>query len=185
MILCGCWPTSHWTLPRSSGPCSTLTFSSRLFEKIWRHVLPASNTRKCSQDGLFLRTQQRTRWRLRCCHARSHSLLGSQGRRCPEESSGSFLNSWCNCVCLGVSLSQLQVAILPWNHDYKFFLCRCLPGGYLPLHPQGLPAAWAGLAPPLWRSLMRNTEFSTKCLLCHSCCHLGRLCCVRKMWRFI
>ncbi|MEJ1288039.1 hypothetical protein NN561_019068 [Cricetulus griseus] len=51
---------------------------------------------------------------------------------------------------------------------------KCLPGGYLPLHPKGLPATRAALA-LLWHSVMRNTEFSTKCLVCHSCCHLWKM----------
>lgn len=38
-------------------------------------AIPESATR----TDLFLRTQQRAWWRLRCCHARFHSLLGSQG----------------------------------------------------------------------------------------------------------
>lgn len=56
--------------------------------------------------------------------------------------------------------------------------------GHLPLHPKVLPAAWADLASLLWHSLMRNNEFSTKCLLSQLLPPLEDFCCVRKMWRF-
>lgn len=35
----------------------------------------------------------------------------------------------CFVFSFGSSSLLTLNAILPWNHDYRFFLCRCLPGG--------------------------------------------------------
>lgn len=61
----------------------------------------------------------------------------------------------CFVFSLGISSLPPLSTILPWNHDYRYFLCRCLPGGCSsPPYRVACSLGWAG---PCCGILSRDT----------------------------
>lgn len=129
-----------------------LIFSSRLAQKSLSRMLPwtSTNHRCCQQElGFFPGTQRgepgtgrspESSW-LRCC---SHGFPEPAWKRegaspvgSAEPASDLFLvhssvlgaAQLCFIFSPGISSLPSLSTILPWNHDYRYFLCRCLPGG--------------------------------------------------------
>lgn len=143
-------PQSHWALPRSSGPSGQPSpLSPRLSGQMPRHKLSPSNPASAARAA--------------CSRERSRELRGGAGAAVPDltpsvqvRGNQPGTSPRANSSIHGATVFVLVFPYPKFKWPFclgiminKFSLCRCLPGAYLPLHPKGLPAAWAGLAWPL------------------------------------
>lgn len=117
---------------------TSLPFSSPPYEIISRHMIPTS--KRCLQMLPEQRVPTGGSGAAMQGPTASLGVKAEPARRVLELTPQSMVQP-----CLSWYFPIPTLAILPWNHDYKILLCRCLPGAFLSLHPEGLPAAWTEL----------------------------------------
>lgn len=144
-------PQSRWALPRSPITWKTSFLLSARSESPSRMLPRTSTTHRCCQQelGLFLGTQQGEpgtgrsldpSWPRCCSHGSPEPAWKWEGASpvgsaepasdlCLVHSSVVGAAQLCFVFSLGISSRPSLSTILPWNHDYRCFLCRCLPGG--------------------------------------------------------